>query len=868
MKLLIFVLRSIAGLSMKRPLMVISAFALLSVAGFASMPFIVVSTNLMAGVGEANAVINLTRENTEQFGEQDSLIVVLQFPQPPGESRLPFIRGLADSIGQISGIRRVRYRLLDADDPKEVDRFFKHFLLGMNQREGEGIQKIFSPKGVEDALRRSRNRLFLADNPYIQQKILEDPLELGQFVSHCMERRIGTISLGDLYLLISGPDSTLFLIQVTPEFPSSNIAKAKELVEKVREVIPKKVTELNDKFKLVGNPKDLTWHLTGKTAFQCESDEIFDQETSTLLLISFALVALIFLSIYRSFVSSTILMIPLLAGIGPNYGFLYLAYDDVNPVVMGATGVLLGLGAEYGVHLWGRFREEYDGNVGLEEAVFRAYEHTGPPVMLGALTGIIAFLCLCLSSQHALVQFGYFGAVGLALTMISTLFLFPAMVRILSRLKKDRYPRMRVSFSGFAKAFEYRPVFVVTVSIALIGVSAIFASKVTYEKDLFRVFLARDMDSMAVSQKISRNFHSNFTQPTLLSFDADDIQTGLVYQRKLDELIEGLMAKDHEIASFDSISYLLAPDGIREENATILAGIAQKWPTLEALFRDNLAWSDLTEQATGVMTESFDSIGKILVDLGDGKFDKDDNEAALERSWYVAKIRGKYRFLTQVRYSDKITEVDKLKRADRKISEAAKSLPMELHISGTRQTMEAILSSLVSELFKLGLYAFLSLTIIFFIVFPSPLGVGLCLIPMIGSFSITLGTMAFLGMGLPFSIVCVAPLVFGFSIHNGIHVVMGSLHEKGSTVEKTMARVTPRAVLTSLTIMAGFVAMITARHYSMEFLGWAMVVGMLSAVPLTLVTLPALLFIIERKRRSGALEHDSQKDPQTDSQTK
>jgi hypothetical protein len=30
----------------------------------------------------------------------------------------------------------------------------------------------------------------------------------------------------------------------------------------------------------------------------------------------------------------------------------------------------------------------------------------------------------------------------------------------------------------------------------------------------------------------------------------------------------------------------------------------------------------------------------------------------------------------------------------------------------------------------------------------------------------------------------------------------------------------------------------------MEFLGWAMVVGMLSAVPLTLVTLPALLKVI------------------------
>jgi predicted RND superfamily exporter protein len=119
---------------------------------------------------------------------------------------------------------------------------------------------------------------------------------------------------------------------------------------------------------------------------------------------------------------------------------------------------------------------------------------------------------------------------------------------------------------------------------------------------------------------------------------------------------------------------------------------------------------------------------------------------------------------------------------------------------------------------------------------------------MIGSFAITLGVFGIVGAGLPFSVVCVAPLVFGFSIHNGIHVVMGSLHEKNSDVATTMIRVTPRAVLTSLNIMAGFVAMITSHHYSMEFLGWSMIVGMMSAVPLTLVTLPALLDLLQKKK--------------------
>lgn len=826
---------------MGNPRAVIALFILISVAGFGTIPFIVVSTNLLAGVGERNPVINLTRENTEFFGEQDSLIVVLEFPEPPGDGRLPFIQRLGDTISQIPGVRRVRYRLLDPDDSKQVEMLFRHFLLGMNREERDGIEKIFSPQGIKDALRRTRNRLFMAENPYVQRKLLEDPLELGQFVSRSMERRIGSISLGDLFLLIASPDSTLYLIQVTPEFSSSEIVKAKELVDRFKKLVPEKLAELNKASKLVSNTADLNWYLTGKTVFQYESDVIFDRETSTLLLISFGLVAATFLAIYRSIWSSVILLLPLLAGIGPNYGLLYLAYDEVNPVVMGATGVLLGLGAEYGVHLWGRFREEYDRQGSAEAATITAYEQTGPPVMLGALTGIIAFLCLCLSNQPALVQFGYFGATGLVMTILSTLFLFPAMVKLLSVRRRNYYPKLQSSFEVLAGLFNRKPGLIVTVSLALVGVSMIFAARVSYEKDLFRVFLARGMESMAVSQKISKKFHSNFSQPTLLSFDVDDIQSGLIIQRNLDEIIQRLMARDREIASFDSISYLTAPETIRQANIRALIPITLSWHSLKTLFKERLGVSDFSEKASSIAAESFDATGKILEELGTpGSADQDD-APPLEESWYMAKVKSKTRFLTQIRYSDTITDPAALRTADEKIREAVKGLPVQVQISGTRQTMQAILSSLVSELFRLGLYAFVSLLLIFFVIFPNPVGVGLCLIPMIGSFCITLGVMGLVGMGLPFSIVCVAPLVFGFSIHNGIHVVMGSLHEEGSTVAKTMARVTPRAVLTSLTIMAGFVAMVTSQHYSMEFLGWAMVAGMLSAVPLTLVTLPALL---------------------------
>ena len=83
---------------------------------------------------------------------------------------------------------------------------------------------------------------------------------------------------------------------------------------------------------------------------------------------------------------------------------------------------------------------------------------------------------------------------------------------------------------------------------------------------------------------------------------------------------------------------------------------------------------------------------------------------------------------------------------------------------------------------------------------------------------------------------------------NGVHVVMGAMHEGNGSVIEAMQRVTRPIIFTSLTNVMGFVAMLTSKHYSMEFLGWAVVIGMVSAVAFTLTTLPALLLLLERRR--------------------
>ncbi|MDQ1240450.1 MAG: uncharacterized protein QG577_2636, partial [Thermodesulfobacteriota bacterium] len=593
MRLLHEVLRNVARASYTHPKKVIALFGFLAVLGFSAMPYIVISPNLMAGVGQDSPVIRLARESIEIFGEQDSLIVVVEFPEPPGQERLAFMRGLEQLIAGIPRVRHVRSQFLDVQDGKHIESVLQNFFLGLNERERNAVGNIFSQRGLEEALSRNRSRLFLAEDPLIQKQILEDPFELGHFVLNAMKKRLGAVSLGDMFLLIGSPDSTVYLVQVTPDFPSSDISKGRELINLLKESIPQEISRLLDHMPELGRYRDeIRWSLTGKTLFHHESDEIFHRESIRVLLFSVLLVSLLLLIMYRSIWSGILLIAPIAAGIGPNYGLMWLMFDEVNPVVMAAAGVLFGLSADYGVHLWAGLGEELERGTSLLDAVTGVYERTGPPVLLGALTTILAFLCMCFSNQPAMAQFGLVGASGLILSLCATLWLFPALVSIVGPRKRELLPSMRLSLQWFSQLYQQRPWPVALVSLLVISLGGFAASRVTCEPDLYKVFLAQNLESMNVSNFIARKFKVSFGQPVLLFFETPDFEQGLEVQRTMDEILVGLMARSKDIATADSISYLQSPQSLKKENVQWIGELTKAWPSLSEYYQQLLGNSD------------------------------------------------------------------------------------------------------------------------------------------------------------------------------------------------------------------------------------------------------------------------------------
>ncbi len=877
MNMLVKILRWIHKTSSSHPRIIIVFFLLISMAGFASLPFIRTSPSLIPEPGQTFPVTQLLVEQIALFGDRDLLTIAIELPEPPGDSFVKTLDSLSKELKQIPGVKLVRFRLLDPEDSDQVDELRNNFLTGMDARQRENLRELLNPDGIKETFKKNLNLLWTFQNKYpiLFLKILRDPVGLDRFMWESKIQEDGGSSvtnesqqteidsksratpkflrqfLGNEHLLFSSPDLRIYLLNITPKFSEVDVVRTAELLKQVKAVLSEKLPAfMNNCSGITESAKsDMRWLLTGRLAFMDESYELLKEGIWKILIISVILCLGFILAFYRSLWATAILFIPIAAGIGPNYGLIFLAHDEINPLVMSVSGVLFGLGTDYGVHLWSRFTEEIDRGYSPVKASSIACEQTGPPVVIGAVTNILAFLCLCLSRDTGLFQLGYIGAIGLILTLVASLFLFPAIVALLANSKQSYYPRMRPRIGSFARVFRKMPGMTVFISGVVLAILLFGSVLVSYEKDLFKATYARDMDSTATAKWISGKFGVDFSQPTLLFFDAPDLNEGLTIQRQVDHILRELKQRNHEIVLFDSVSHIMAPAFERQANLALVSRILDQWPELKATFMKLVANSMLSQTSAETMKRSFDELHFLLEELkATLATQKDTQLEGQEIKEYIARVGSNYRFLTRILFSGHVLNSEEMNETHKQITTAMTGLPVQVNTCSPRQAMAEYIQNTNSEVFRLGLLVVVTVIIFFFALFRHPTMVALSLTPMLGAFASVFGVMGYIGNGLPNSMVAVAPLIFGLSMDNGVHVVMGSVQGLAPSVIKTMEHITRPILFISTTNVLGFVALLTSRHYPLEFLGWAMLIGTAASVFLSLVTLPAILLTMERRK--------------------
>ncbi len=186
--------------------------------------------------------------------------------------------------------------------------------------------------------------------------------------------------------------------------------------------------------------------LSGDLGFSTDSEEVFGELDTKLLVATVLLVLFLLGAIYRSVLVALTPLVVVFFAYTVATAFIYLYANAGATVSSNGTTILIvlmfGVGTDYCLLLVSRYREELHRISDKHDAMARALARTGPTILASGLTVSLAMLTLALADARITATLGPVAAIGVACAMLAGLTLLPALLTIFGR--RGFWPRQSV----------------------------------------------------------------------------------------------------------------------------------------------------------------------------------------------------------------------------------------------------------------------------------------------------------------------------------------------------------------------------------------------------------------------------------------
>lgn len=157
----------------------------------------------------------------------------------------------------------------------------------------------------------------------------------------------------------------------------------------------------------------------------------------TLMMLAGIMVIVILLTlIYRRFSHALLPAFPIIVVLGVSPLTLYLLGQSYNPLTLGLSALVLGIGTEFTILIIERYREELMQGQSVREAVIQAVQSVGQAITVSGLTVIGGFFAIIFVSFPVLSSFGLITVLDTAFSLLAALTLLPAII-VLTQGKVD-----------------------------------------------------------------------------------------------------------------------------------------------------------------------------------------------------------------------------------------------------------------------------------------------------------------------------------------------------------------------------------------------------------------------------------------------
>ncbi|MGF1474095.1 MAG: MMPL family transporter [Geminicoccaceae bacterium] len=568
-------------------------------------------------------------------------------------------------------------------------------------------------------------------------------------------------------------------------------------------------------------------------------------------------------------------LLTLFSGLVLTIGFAALAIGHLNLISVAFAVPFLGLAVDFGIHFALRAAEERRQGNDLVGSLETAAATTGPPLALAALCALFGFFAFIPTDYRGLAELGVISGTGMVIAWLCSMTILPAMLHLLAREPASAAgPGSRPVVAKIGGLATKNPVLVLGVASVLAVGSLVVAPRAVFDLDPLSL-QDPELEPVAAFRDLADDPR---TTPYRIDILAEDVAAAGNIAGALRDLptvgrattLGSFVPSDQDLKLeiIDGLAWTLSPlldtadppaidaEGRHAAIVDFLA-VAQSaepteetWAELDAalrLFLERQAPESVTGAAalarleTGLVADLVGWIEGLTVALEAEPITLETLPPSLRDRWIGADGSSR----VEVIAAEPLNGPEEM----RLFADAVRSVvPVA---TGAPVILSEASHIVINAFIEATAIASVAIVLLLVLVYRTAVDVVFTLTPVLLAALMMFAAAAILGLSFNFANIIVLPLLMALGVSGGIQIVgrhRQFRQRRSETAQSLMASSTPRAVLLSaLTTIASFGSLSISAHRGTASMGQLLTVAILVALFTTLVVLPALLSLRDRR---------------------
>ncbi len=786
-----------------------------------------VETDILSLVPRDNPVVQAFATTIERFGTLDTLLVVVRIQDGSEiDGVVAFADALAEELGPWDQIDWVEYRMSRGIETAVP--LLDRSTLFLDPTQIEGLFDRLADDALPTQAEQLRASLLAPQSIATKDVLSRDPM--GLLASILAKARFGGVGLkvdSETGCLID-EDRRLLLMLVKPVRPAQDLDFDRMLVDGLSE----RVEAARAAWIAQGweEPPPVV-EFTGGYIIVLSDSRLITDDAVVGAVSALIGVLLLFLLAFRRPATLAFAFFPLVTGLGLALVFVSLYLGRLNSLTSASGGLLIGLGIDFVIVLYGRYVEERWQGADHWQALEAMGRHTGLGVLLGAVTTAATFYAFLTTDFQGLSELGLLTGTGILLLMVSVFLLLPALLTVVYGRRADT-PRLHIRSFGsdhLCRASLARPAFTLAVAGVVTVVALGLITTLEFDDDIQNM-RSKDNPGIELRDEVMAAFGLRFT-PMTVRVDGRDEAEALARARVLLEEID-LLVDGETLASVDAIAGIVPP--VEEQRAVIARLEAER------------GWLDgVDERLAAAMADAGLNPAAFADGLAHLRNSLDvDHPLALSdlAGTPLERVVDRYVAHYEGGVSTAIYCYPPAGRWRRQAPPALENLVARYDwaVLASPVVVSAELRRIVwGDAARAAMIGIVAVFLLMWADFGSPLRAVVALLPLGLGMVWMLGAMAAVGLRVNFMNIFVMTMVIGIGVDYGVHLLHRWFETNGDP--RALAATAKAIAVAGLTTVVGFGSLVLSHFPGLRSVGAAAILGALCTAVASITVLPVVL---------------------------